>query len=101
MKGPSVQLQKEGTPRRIIQSGPTSLRKRAITGSFLAILALYGLRLLAFPSEYILCSNGNGTIYTVDENNPRAECLVVRGSRIVSAGSFGKRALESCQDNVH
>ena len=38
--------------------------------------------------SYILCSETHN-IYTVDEFRPRAECISVRGSRIVDSGNFG------------
>lgn len=38
--------------------------------------------------SYVLCSKTKN-IYTVDQNNPRAECISVRDSRIVRVGNFG------------
>jgi hypothetical protein len=40
------------------------------------------------PESYVLCSKARN-IYTVDQNNPRVECISVRGSRIVGVGNFG------------
>ncbi|KAF9652242.1 hypothetical protein BDM02DRAFT_234555 [Thelephora ganbajun] len=46
--------------------------------------SVYGDR---YPSSYAVCTTGNGTIYTVDETNPTAECISVRDSRLVAVGS--------------
>jgi len=40
--------------------------------------------------DYTVCSTSNN-IYTVDEVNPRVECILVRGSIIHDTGSFGIR----------
>ena len=50
------------------------------------------------PNDYAVCSTGS-QIYTVDEINPRVECIAVSGSRIVHTGTLGPlsfccRALE-------
>ena len=43
-----------------------------------------------YPSSYSLCTTGNGTIYTVDETNPTAECVSVKDGRLVAIGSKGE-----------
>jgi hypothetical protein len=91
----NVQLHKENLPRGLIQREPSGLCKRAIAGCLIASFALFGLRQLAPPVEYALCSKANG-IYTVDAVTPRAECLVVRGSRIASVGYLGMSMSSSC-----
>ena len=42
----------------------------------------------AFTRDYALCSASHD-IYTVDEAQPRVECVVVGGTRILDTGSFG------------
>ena len=42
------------------------------------------------PSSYTICTTGHGTIYTVDETNPTAECVSVKDGRLVAVGSRGK-----------
>jgi hypothetical protein len=84
MKRTNAQLQ----PPRSHQLKPSGLRKLATIGCLMACFALYGLRHLAPPVEYALCSEANG-IYSVDVVKPRAECLLVRGSRIASLGYIG------------
>ena len=42
------------------------------------------------PSSYTVCTTGHGTIYTVDETNPTAECVSVKDGRLVAVGSRGK-----------
>ena len=39
------------------------------------------------PHEYAVCS-ASKHIYTVDELNPRVECIVVRGSRVLDTGTY-------------
>ncbi|KAF9780179.1 amidohydrolase family-domain-containing protein [Thelephora terrestris] len=39
-----------------------------------------------FPSSYTVCTTGHGTIYTVDEMNPTAECVSVKDGRLVAVG---------------
>lgn len=45
---------------------------------------------VTYPSSYTVCTTGNGTIYTVDETNPTAECISVKDGRLVAIGSRGK-----------
>ena len=54
---------------------------------------VYGVR---YPSSYAVCTTGNGTIYTVDEINPTAECISIRDGRLVAVGSRGE-PLPSCK----
>ncbi len=55
--------------------------------------------LIGFFSTVVQCSNNqafeaadlvliNGNIVTVDENNPRAEAIAVKGDTIVAVGSY-------------
>jgi hypothetical protein len=53
----------------------------------LSIVALTWEQLHTSPDRYTVCSKSKN-IYTVDESNPRVECISVRGSRIVDTGSF-------------
>ncbi|EJD04927.1 uncharacterized protein FOMMEDRAFT_105127 [Fomitiporia mediterranea MF3/22] len=61
------------------------------------IICSFGLSLLlrgrfsALPKTYALCSK-QGNIYTVDASTPRAECIVVHESRILSVGTLGMLA---------
>ena len=43
-----------------------------------------------YPSSYAVCTAGNGTIYTVNEISPTAECISVKDGRLVAVGSRGK-----------
>ena len=60
-----------------------------------AILSIYcvaivgGRRRAPVPDAYALCSRSGANIYTVDPNNPRAQCMVVQGSYIVDVGAIG------------
>jgi len=45
---------------------------------------------VTYPSSYTVCTTGGGTIYTVDQTNPTAECISVKGGRMVAVGSRGK-----------
>ena len=49
-----------------------------------------------YPSSYAVCTTGNGTIYTVDETSPTAECISVKDGRLVAVGSRGE-SLPSCK----
>ncbi|KAI0666716.1 amidohydrolase family-domain-containing protein [Trametes maxima] len=42
----------------------------------------------ALSEAYALCSREGAQIYTLDEQNPRAQCLVVNGSKFTSTGSL-------------
>lgn len=42
------------------------------------------------PETYALCSRGGPKIYTVDDNNSKAECLVIQGSIIIDVGRKGE-----------
>lgn len=54
-----------------------------------------GIATSSLPKTYALCSREGG-IYTVDENQPTAECIVIHDSRILSVGSLGKLLLSHC-----
>jgi len=81
------------------QSGHFALKSRQrprvssrswLTGAVFAALIFwyFDVHDLFDAREYALCSESNN-IYTVDESNPRVECLVVRGSRISDMGTQG------------
>jgi len=56
--------------------------------SFVAYNATWNDRSL--PETYALCSrDGAKSIYTVDMENTRVECLLVRGSSVVGSGDLG------------
>ena len=62
-------------------------------GAATATLARYTLGSVydvRYPPSYTVCTTGNGTIYTVDETNPTAECISVKDGRLVAIGSRGK-----------
>jgi hypothetical protein len=56
--------------------------------SALAILWFFVVSDKLMTKEYTVCSGG---IYTVDEANPRVDCILVRGAIIHDTGSFGIR----------
>jgi len=60
----------------------TSVTRVLVAGLILATCLRF------VPESYAVCSKARN-IYTVDRNNPRVECISVRGSRIVGVGSFG------------
>jgi len=49
-----------------------------------------------YPSSYTVCTTGNGTVYTVDEANPTAECISIKDGRLIAIGSRGE-SLSSCE----
>ncbi|KAK2467801.1 hypothetical protein APHAL10511_000096 [Amanita phalloides] len=60
-----------------------------------ALVALVLLACISYPSlldftkkSYALCSSEGNKIYTVDEHNTLAQCIVVRNDRIVDVGSL-------------
>ena len=43
------------------------------------------------PTVYALCSpRGTANVYTVDANDTRAQCLVVKGERFLYTGTYGE-----------
>lgn len=60
-----------------------------ITAASLARYALNPVYDVRYPSSYTVCTTGNGTIYTVDETNPTAECISVKDGRLAAIGSRG------------
>jgi hypothetical protein len=56
--------------------------------STILILLLFVTSDKLVTKEYTVCSESNN-IYTVDEANPRVECMLVRGAIIHDMGSFG------------
>lgn len=43
-----------------------------------------------YPTSYVVCATGGGTIYTVDEGNPTAECISVKDGRLAAVSSRGE-----------
>ena len=60
--------------------------------SSLVILCFFILSDKLVTRDYTICSESNN-IFTVDEANPRVECVLVRGSIIHDTGSLGIRVL--------
>ena len=60
-----------------------------VTTATLARYAWSSVYDVRYPSSYTVCTTGNGTIYTVDEANPTAECISVKDGRLVAIGSRG------------
>jgi hypothetical protein len=57
----------------------------------LALFLALRSRPSVLPSSYALCSHHAGrAIYTVDINNARTDCIVVKDSRIFDVGSRGR-----------
>lgn len=42
------------------------------------------------PETYALCSPKGSNIYTVNANNQKVQCIVVKGSKVIDMGSLGK-----------
>lgn len=65
-------------------------RRSSIAGAIaIAAIALcYFGTSQSHSHRYALCSKSQD-IYTVDESNPRVECILVHGSRIVDTGGLG------------
>lgn len=90
MKAPK----EKGSPEPV----PKSQRSRLGRSRFVPFLA--GLGALAWfngylpgaePAVHALCSpHGTTNIYTVDLNNTRAQCLVVKGERFLYAGAYSE-----------
>lgn len=73
----------------------------ALNGCLLLLLSalatsvfLYQTTSITTSGSYALCSREGQHIYTVDETNSRAQCVVVHDSHIVNTGSLG---WSSCQ----
>ena len=69
-----------------------NLARNFALGVATATLARYTLSSVhnvRYPSSYTVCITGNGTIYTVDETNPTAECISIKDGRLVAVGSRG------------
>ncbi|KAI0351006.1 hypothetical protein OH77DRAFT_1411838 [Trametes cingulata] len=57
--------------------------------SYFAYTKFYDLqRPHALSESYALCSREGAQVYTLDPENPRAQCLVVHGSKFTSTGSL-------------
>lgn len=82
----------------------TRKQSRPVLQLIFVALAVFGIYLVSksriatssLPKTYALCSREGG-IYTVDENQPTAECIVINDSRILSVGSLGKLLLSHCE----
>lgn len=71
------------------QRGMNLVRNFAL-GATAATLARYtwtSVSGVEYPSSYTVCTTGNGTIYTVDQINPTAECISVKDGRLTAIGS--------------
>lgn len=44
---------------------------------------------LASVNSYAICSRSGARVYTVDDDNPTAQCLVIQDEFIVDTGSLG------------
>ena|SRR5882762_1781100 len=63
--------------------------------TFIVVLTLslvFAFSSSLYSRDYALCSRSND-IYTVDEAQPRVECIVVRRSRILDTGKQGQYAI--------
>lgn len=70
---------------------PRTTRSALLIIAALIALGLFTVsrgRSASLPRTYALCSR-DGNIYTVDKELPKAECIVVHNSRILSVGSLG------------
>jgi hypothetical protein len=71
--------------------GPTIIRDFVVLLSLASSLAIWvckgGPEVLA--SNYAVCSRVGAKVYTVDDNNPTVQCLVVHDAFIVDTGSLG------------
>ena len=48
------------------------------------------------PTVYALCSpHGTSNIYTVDANDTRAQCLVVKGERFLHISAYGENVVRT------
>lgn len=85
--------------KRLTHDEPESEPKRGFcikTSVALILIASLILHVLSFrPRAYFLCSKTKN-IYTVDQNNPRVECISVRDSRIAGVGNFGASLSGDC-----
>lgn len=75
-------------------STKSALRK--VLPRLAALTALMSIPLLhsclpnsGLDNGYALCTSGAPAVYTVDGNNTKVECFVVRGSHFVDTGSLG------------
>jgi hypothetical protein len=69
--------------------------KLAVVAVFFSVVVYnssssWNARRQRLPETYALCSrDGEKKIYTVDVENKRVECLLVRGSHVVGSGELG------------
>jgi hypothetical protein len=70
-----------------------SLTRNFAFGVTTALLARYiytSVYDIEHPSSYTVCTTGDGSIYTVDDANPTAECISIKDGRLVAVGSRGE-----------
>lgn len=77
-------------PRQIHVQRSQPFTRTRLAGALLAVSVIWSFNRAGklLPEEYTLCSESKN-IYTVDEANPRVECIRVRDSRILDIGSSG------------
>ena len=70
---------------------PQNRARWTVWGGLLALgfgLNVFRVNQSAFTRDYAVCSASHD-IYTVDEAEPRVECVVIGGTRILDTGSLG------------
>ena len=80
-------------PVELPLQGGMNLARNFAFGATAAALARYtwsSVYDVRYPSSYVVCTTGNGTIYTVDQINPTAECISVNDGRLAAVGSRGE-----------
>ncbi|THH07935.1 hypothetical protein EW145_g3048 [Phellinidium pouzarii] len=93
VKWKSSRASSETARAALDDSSRITRRTRSPLGLISALLCSLSLYLLvlwcpsSLPESYALCSK-EGNIYTVDDTNPRADCIVVHHSRILSVGTL-------------
>jgi len=94
-----VPAKKPVEPSETQIKGTTARARSSISGcwyAFTCAVTISAFVLLYKPPpipslrSYAICSRDGSWIYTLDELNPRTQCLVVRGSYIVDSGTLGK-----------
>lgn len=78
----------DGEPFERSTKGVTDKIWSTLITRLLGVALLLAVSFKFVPESYVLCSQAKN-IYTVDQNNPRVECISVRGTRIVGVGNFG------------
>lgn len=72
----------------------------AVCSLGLALFMALRPRPSVLPSSYALCSHRGSAIYTVDNDNARTECIVVKDSRIFDMGSRGRLSRHANQSQL-